>query len=102
MWSGDKLTKPKNSSLLLSVVIAIIVFFFSQMSPIMGYFSGLLTLIMMIVASLMNSYWPTESKEENVFVFSIFWGLFLGAVLPFLISIFIDKGFEGIIDMLTR
>jgi len=102
MWGGDKLIKPKNISLLLSIVIAIIVFFLSQISAFIGYFLALFTLIMIIVAELMGSIWPTQTKEENVLVFSLFWGLLFGVLVPFIMSIFMDKGFGGIIDMLTK
>jgi len=99
MWSGDKLVKPKKISLLLSIVFAIIVYFLSRISPMISY---ILALAVLIIEGFMDMpWWPTQAREENVVAFSITWGLILGLVLPFLISIFMDKGFEGIIEMLT-
>lgn len=102
MLDGDTLVWPKRISILLSVIFSLVFFFLSQISPIFGYLLALLTLIMMIIASLVSSYWPTENKKENLFVFSVLWGLILGVVVPFLIGKFLDDGFQGIFDMIMR
>ena len=102
MVRSQALTKPKKQSVLLSLVVAGAAFAACQISPLIGYFVALLTLIMMIVASLMDSMWPTKMKQENTLVFSLFWGLILGVVVPYIVSTFLDGGVAAVYEMFTR
>lgn len=100
MFRGQELAKPNKQSILFTVIISIIVFVGSQASPVVGYFSGLIGLLVMIVASFMESFWPTRSKPENSFVFSLFWGIMIGGILPFTLDIFLEGGFNAVYEML--
>jgi hypothetical protein len=101
MFKGQELVTPKIQSILLTITVAIIVFIGSQTSAFVGYLSGLLTLLAIIFASCMDSFWPTRSKPENSVIFSLFWGTMIGAVLPFTLNIFLEGGFKAVYEMLS-
>lgn len=97
MFRNDALEKPKKLSLFCALIVAIAVYFSSQWSPYIGYFLALLTMILIGFAS--HSVWPTRKRPENPFVFSLFWGLIIGLVIPYLITKIMTEGFESIIDL---
>ena len=86
MFTNQKLQKPKKQSLIFVLLVAIAAYYIQQVSAFGGYLLALLTLLMIIIASWTNSYWPTKQKPENPIVFPTFWGLILGLILPFIIS----------------
>jgi len=100
MFRSQQLVKPKKQSIFLTITVVVIVFFGSQASAIVGYFSGLIGLLAIIFASFMDSFWPTRSKPENSVVFALFWGIMIGAVLPFTLNIFLEGGFKAVYEML--
>lgn len=99
MFKGQKLTKPKNLSIFFTVIVTLAVFMGSLASPVVGYLSGLIGLLAIIFASILDSFWPTINKPENSVVFSLFWGVMLGGVIPMILSIFLEGGFEAIYEM---
>lgn len=101
MFRDNALIKPKKQSLSLTLVIALLVFSGSHVSVLVGYFSGVICLFVMILASLKNSFWPTRGKSENTIIFSLFWGIVLGALVPHVLEILISEGFSGLYDMLV-
>ena len=101
MFRDSTLIKPKTQSIVLTIMIAIAVFWGADFSPIVGYFLGVGCLVLMIVASLIQSFSPTRGKTENTIVFSLFWGIILGAIVPLLLNIFLEEGFAGIYELLV-
>lgn len=96
-----KLTKPKKTSVLFTLLIAIAVFLGSQAFPVFGYYAALLTLVLLILASITNSYWPSREKAENPLVFSLFWGLVIGGLVPFLAVTYAEGGMQAVFDIFT-
>jgi hypothetical protein len=101
MFRGQKYTKPKAISFIGTLLTACLTFLGSQFSSVIGYWLGLLTMIILIIPLHTNSIWPTQVKKENTLIFSLFWGLILGTLLPFLITTFINEGFSGIYEIFT-
>ncbi len=100
MFRGQELTKPKSQSIFFTVIVAVVVFLGSLVSPIVGYLSGLIGLLAIIFASITDSFWPTRNKPENSMVFSLFWGIMLGGIAPMILSIFLEGGFKAVYEML--
>lgn len=101
MFRGQELARPKNKSILFSVIVAVVVLWGSSVSPVVGYLSGLIGLLAIIFASISDSFWPTKNKPENTIVFSLFWGVMLGGIVPMIVSIFLEGGFEAVYEMLV-
>jgi len=101
MFKGQGLAKPRAGSLLGALVVAAIAVIGSRASPLLGYGFALLALVMIIVAMLTNSIWASQSRKENPFVFSLFWGLMLGLIVPYLVTTFMEGGASAIYEMLT-
>ncbi|MEM7467868.1 MAG: hypothetical protein AAF387_13425 [Pseudomonadota bacterium] len=100
MFRSQQLVKPKKQSILLTITVVVIAFLGSQTSAVLGYLLGLMGLLAIIFASLMDSFWPTRSKPENSVAFALFWGMMIGAVLPFMLNIFLEGGFKAVYEML--
>ena len=94
--------KPKNISILLTLVVALFAFVSSRASTLLGYFLALLTLLAIIVAMHTDSIWPTIKKVENPYVFSLFWGLIIGLLIPFLLETYLDGGLNGVYEMIMN
>lgn len=101
MFRGQELTRPKNRSILFTVIVAIAVVLGSSMSPVLGYLSGITGLLAIIFASILDSFWPRGNKPENSVVFALFWGVMLGGVLPMIVRVFLEGGLEAVYQMLV-
>lgn len=101
MFRGQALIKPKTKSIIFALIVAFIVFWGSQASALFGYAAGLVGLLVIIVASFMDSFWPTRGKSENPVVFSLFWGIIVGGVFPFLLHTLLDDGLKGVYEVFT-
>ena len=101
MFREEKYTKPHSLSLLGAVLTAGMAFLAAQYSPILGYWLALMTMLVLIIAMYTHSIWPTQANRENKVIFSLFWGLILGTLLPFLIITSINEGISGIVALLT-
>ena len=102
MFRNQRLIKPKSISLLLTLIIAFIAFASSQSSAFIGYLIALLALLTIIIAMHTKSIWPTKTQVENPFIFSLFWGLMVGLLLPFLIATYLDGGLKRIYEMIMK
>ncbi len=100
MLKSQRVKKPQKASIILSVVIALLAYFGSQTSPFIGYLLAISFLLALIAASLLNSFWPTKGKKENSFIFSLFWGLLIGVLLPFILTTYKEGGVDAIMDLL--
>lgn len=89
------LKKPQNKSLLLTVLVAVAAYWGAQFSPYIGYVLALLTLI--LIGFYSHAAWPSSEKTENPYLFSLFWGLIIVLLLPFLATTFINEGIDGFI-----
>ncbi|PWN06968.1 hypothetical protein [Rhodohalobacter mucosus] len=94
-----KPVKPKKASLLFTLLIAITAYLGSQASPVFGYYVALLTMVALILASYTNSFWPSKEKAENPLVFSLFWGLVIGGLVPFVAVNFAEGGMQAVFDI---
>lgn len=99
MFRGQSLAKPQAKSVLGALFVAALAMFGSQATPLLGYVFALLAMVMIIVVSLMDSAWPRQSRKENSLVFSLFWGLMIGIVLPGLVSTFMEGGVAGLYEL---
>jgi hypothetical protein len=96
MFGNDRLAKPRTISLVLALIIAIVVFALTKTSAMATYVIALMTLVMLIITSFTGSIWATRGKQENITIFSMFWGLIIGAVIPFLLSTFLQGGISAL------
>jgi hypothetical protein len=92
MPDGYRFARPQSQSLLGALAVAVAAVLGSQASPVLGYLFALLSMVMIIVALLANSIWPTQSRKENSLVFSLFWGCMTGALAPFIVTTFLEGG----------
>ena len=99
MFRGDRYTKPKASSFIGALLVAVLAAGGAYLSSVIGYFIALLTMLMIIVASYTDSIWPKERKRENTIIFALFWGCMVGVVLPLLGTVFLEGGFEAIYEL---
>lgn len=102
MFRGHGLARPQVKSLLGVLIVVVLVILGSSASPVIGYFVGLSALVMIIVALQLESIWPTQSRKENSLVFSLFWGLMIGAIVPFIVNTFLDGGISAVYEIITR
>ena len=96
-----QLGKPQTKSLMGATVVTVVVMIGSHASTVIGYALALLALIMIVVAELMKSIWPTKARKENAFVFSLFWGLILGGIVPFIITTFLEGGVSAVFKIFS-
>ena len=101
MFRGQKYSTPQTKSIIGVLFVTCLAFFGSQVSPIAGYFLALLTLLIMITAMYMNSIWPTQARKENFLIFSLFWGLIIGTLVPFLVTTYIEGGASAVYEIFT-
>ncbi len=101
MFKGQGLAKPQIKSLVGALAVTVVVMFGSNSSAILGYVFALSTLVMIVVAMHMESLWPTQSKKENSLVFSLFWGLMIGGIVPFLVTTFLEGGASAVYEIFT-
>jgi len=99
MFRNQSLAMPKKKSLLFTLIVASSVFFGAQASPIVGYFVALLGLVVIVLASFLESFWPTKAKAENAVAFSLFWGIMIGVLLPFVLTTFLEGGLRGVYEI---
>ena len=101
MFRGQGLAKPQIKSLVGTLAVIFLVMLGSQTSAVIGYVFALAALVMITVAMHMESIWPTHSRKENSLVFSLFWGLMIGAVTPFLVTTFLEGGVSAVYEIFT-
>lgn len=101
MFRGDRYVKPKVQSVAGAFTAAVLLWMGSYLSSIVGYLVALLSMVMIVVALYTESIWPRERKAENTFVFSLFWGCMLGALLPFLVTVYLEGGVEALYEVFT-
>jgi drug/metabolite transporter (DMT)-like permease len=101
MFRGQGLAKPQIKSLVGALGVIFLVMLGSQTSAVIGYVLALSALVMIIVAMHMESIWPKQSRKENSLVFSLFWGLMIGAVVPFLVTTFLEGGASAVYEVFT-
>lgn len=75
--------KPSRGAVIGTLAVAVVAFLLQRISPLAGYFLALLSMLMIIVASYTNAFWPSRNVRERPVIFCLFWGLMLGLVLPF-------------------
>jgi len=96
MFGNDRLAKPRTVSLVLALIIAFVVFALTKVSAVATYVIALMTFVILIITSYTGSIWATRGKQENIIIFAMFWGLIIGAVIPFLISTFLKGGISDL------
>jgi hypothetical protein len=101
MFRGQGLAKPQTRSLVGALAVIFLVMLGSRVSPMIGYVFALSAIVMIVVALHMESIWPTQSRKENSLVFSLFWGLMIGAVVPFLVTTYLEGGASAVYEMFT-
>ncbi|MEE4380715.1 MAG: hypothetical protein V2J02_01845 [Pseudomonadales bacterium] len=92
MFRGSTLIRPKRSWVLTTLAVAVLAFVGARSSPTIGYCVAMGALLMIIAASLTQSFWPTQRRPGFAVVFVLFWGLLLGGVIPFTIERWIEEG----------
>lgn len=101
MFSLHNVVKPQVRSLIGACIVAVSTMAGSWATPLLGYVFAMMALVMIIVVSLFSPAWPSQSKKENVLVFSLFWGLMMGVIAPYLISTFLEGGFVAVLEIIT-
>ena len=101
MFRNDTLKRPKNISVLLTVIMSLFVYVGSEWNAYIGYSLAILTMIMIGMQCFLSfTVWPTLAKAENPFLFSVYWGLIVGLVIPYLVTRVIEDGFSSIIELI--
>lgn len=101
MFRDQGLAKPQIKSLFGALAVIVVVMLGSQTSAVIGYIFAVSALVMIIVAMHMESIWPTQSRKENPLVFSLFWGLMIGGIVPFLVTTFLEGGASAVYEIFT-
>lgn len=99
MYRGQGIGMPQVKSLVGALATGFLVMLGSQTSPLLGYVFALSALVMIIVALHTESIWPTQSRKENPLIFSLFWGLMIGAIGPFIVTTFLDGGVSAVYEI---
>ena len=94
--------KPQSKSLFGTLVVTVLVILGSQTSAVMGYVLALSALLMIIVAMHIESIWPAKARKENSLVFSLFWGLMIGGIVPFIVTTFLEGGASAVFEIFTK
>lgn len=102
MYKSHWLAKPQNKSLFGALVVTVLAILGSQTSAVIGYVLALSALLMIIVAMHMESIWPTKEIKENPLVFSLFWGLMMGTIVPFIVTTFLNGGVSAVLEIFTK
>jgi len=102
MFRGQGPGTPQAKSLLGALTLAALVMLGSLTSPVFGYVFALSALVIIVVAMHTESIWPTQSRKESSLVFSLFWGLMIGAIVPFIVTTFLDGGISAVYEIFTR
>ena len=92
MFRGSTLIWPKRTWILSTLAVAVLAFAGARSSPMIGYGVAMGALLMIIAASLTQSFWPTQRRPGFAVVFVLVWGLLLGGVVPFTIERWIEEG----------
>ncbi|WP_267174741.1 hypothetical protein [Marinicella marina] len=79
----------------MTVLVAVAAFWGAHFSPYIGY--ALALVILLMIGFYSHAAWPSSEKTENPYLFSLFWGLIIGLLLPFLVKVFINEGIDGFI-----
>jgi hypothetical protein len=101
MFRGQGLAKPQSQSLVGALAVTVLAAIGSQTSAVLGYVLALSALVMIIVAMYMESIWPTQARKENSLVFSLFWGLMVGVIVPFLVTVYLEGGVSAVFEIFT-
>ncbi len=100
MFRNDALVRPQLKSVLFTLIVAAIAYLASLYSPAIGYWLAILTLL--AIGFISNSIWPTKGKRENPYLFSLFWGLIIGMLLPFLITKVANEGIASLLNLIIE
>ena len=102
MFRNDKLIKPSSVHMGFTALVAVLSFFGSQTYPVIGYTLAICLLLFLAAYGFLDfKIWPTYGHSVSVPLFACFWGLIIGLVIPFTISVLIEDGIAGIWALLT-
>ncbi|KZY63837.1 MAG: hypothetical protein MK096_14010 [Oleiphilaceae bacterium] len=103
MFRNDKLIRPKNLSITITLVLSLLMWFASNTFPIIGLGLAILALGLLAYQCLFYLHvWPTFKQPENPLLFSIYWSLIAGLIIPFLITELIENGVGGILNIFSE
>ncbi|CAH0991740.1 hypothetical protein SIN8267_01854 [Sinobacterium norvegicum] len=102
MFRNEKMVVPGGLHIALTIIVAVLSFAANNYSPAAGYVLGLVALVL-IGSQFWFSFriWPTYGHSANPCIFGLYWGLMSGLILPFIFSILINEGMQGIWDLLN-
>jgi hypothetical protein len=99
VMKSNAYSKPKKASVIATLVVAILSFTGQQLSPVIGFCLAMLVLLMLFGCAFGMEVWPKIGQKENRLVFSLFWGLIIGLLIPFAVQVFLEEGFEGLYEL---
>lgn len=103
MFRNEKLVVPGKLHISLAVLVALCSFLANHFSPVIGYILALMALIMITLQFWFSfRIWPTFGHQANPYLFGLFWGLIVGLVIPFLVSVMLNDGAQGIWDLISK
>jgi hypothetical protein len=102
MFRNDKLIKPTKLSIIMTLVLSLAIWFVSNTFPIIGLGLAILALGLLAYQCLFDLHvWPTFKQAENPLLFSIYWSLIAGLIIPFLSTELIENGVSRILNIFS-
>lgn len=102
MFRNEKMAVPSRLHIAFAIIVAVLSFAANHYSLAAGYVLALVVIVLIGLQCWFSfRVWPTYGYNVNPYVFGVYWGLMSGLVLPYILSILINEGILGILDLLN-
>jgi len=100
MFRNEKLVVPSRLHISLTTAVAICSFGANYFFQAYGLILAIIAMVM-IASQFWFSFciWPTFGHRGSPFLFGLYWGLMIGLVVPFLLSVMFNEGMQGVLDL---
>ena len=102
VFRKEKIIVPGRLHVVLAIIVAFTSFAANHYSPAAGI---VLALVAVTLIGLQFWFafriWPTYGYGVNPCIFGLYWGLVSGLILPFILSVAINEGVQGVWELLN-